>query len=99
MLFRSIDVTHLIRDVLDEELVVAVPIEVGGVRERRRPVHVRRARAWREVSALVVVHGIRVERDPEGTFLATGGTLLDISPWSPDVGTLRPLAYRYQLPC
>jgi hypothetical protein len=47
----------------------------------------------------LVVHGIRVERDPEGTFLATGGTLLDISPWSPDVGTLRPLAYRYTLPC
>lgn len=59
---------------------------------------VEHARAWHEVSALVVVHGIQVERDPEGRWVATGGSLRDISPWSPDSGTLRPLAYRYVLP-
>ena len=59
---------------------------------------VEHARAWQAVSALVVVYGIQVERNRDGTFLATGGTLLDICPWSPDSGTLRPLAYRYILP-
>jgi hypothetical protein len=45
-----------------------------------------------------VVHGIQVERSSDGGWVASGGTLKDISPWSPDVGTLRPLAYRYILP-
>ena len=59
---------------------------------------VEHARSHPGLCALVVVHGIQVERSPDGTFMATGGTLLDICPWSPDVGTLRSIAYRYLLP-
>jgi hypothetical protein len=59
---------------------------------------VEHARSHAGLSALVVVHGIQVERSSDGGWVASGGTLKDISPWSPDVGTLRPLAYRYILP-
>jgi len=59
---------------------------------------VEHARAQPSLCALVIVHGIEVERSSNGRWVATGGTLRDISPWSPDFGTLRPLAYRYAIP-
>lgn len=59
---------------------------------------VEHARAHPGVSALFVVHGIKVESAPDGTIIASGGTTRVISPWSPDDGLLRPLTFRYTVP-
>jgi hypothetical protein len=53
------------------------------------------ARADPESATLAIVHGIRLDRSRSR---ATGGVLRIINPWELDDRTLRPIAYRYEVP-
>jgi hypothetical protein len=53
------------------------------------------ARADPQAATLAIVHGIRLDR---AGAKAAGGTLRIINPWKPDEGSLRPIAYRYEVP-
>ncbi len=49
--------------------------------------------------ALFVLYDIRVTRKSDGSVTAEGGTPIVFDPWSPEPNDLRPVGYRYTIPC
>lgn len=49
-------------------------------------------------TALFVLRGIAVTRQPDGSVETSGGEPTIFDPWEIDSGTLRPVGYRYSLP-
>lgn len=58
---------------------------------------VKHARTYKDV-ALFVLADVVVEREPDGSVVATGGTPIVHDPWNISAGKLKPVGYRFELP-
>src|SRR5262249_3203042 len=65
--------------------VILTPNEVRHAQENR-------------CTALFVLSNVKIERDEDGTVIATDGIRHLYDPWCLDDGTLTPLGFRYQVP-
>jgi hypothetical protein len=61
------------------------------------PNEVKHARTYRDV-ALFVLADVVVEREPDGSVVAGGGTPIVHDPWDISAGKLKPVGYRFELP-